>query len=411
MTSRPASIGHPDLPTRYRGAILIPTGRIGQNQRAEEGATTGWTKPAAWIFRRRVELRLALRITVAGLVAFAFAHLLELRQGYWAVLTAVIVVQANVGGSLKAASDRLIGTLAGGLYGVVIVSLIPEAGTLWRGIALAMLLVPLAIAAALRPGLRVAPVTAIIVLLGSTSQTVGLLPSTTDRVIEIALGSAIAFVVSLFVLPTRAHVQLAEAAGDALDLLAELVPVLLAGLSGRPEQAKVQALYRRIRGGLAKLDTFAEEARRERASLLSGEPDPEPVLRTVRRLRHDLVMVDRATREPLVESVAGPLMPSLDDLSQALVTFLRETALAFRARRPAPDLEAFHRSLTTFHAAMAGIRRAGLTRELAGDAIARIFGLAFALEQLGRDLDDLASRASERAGIPAGSEQKSISQS
>src|ERR1700690_964575 len=120
-------------------------------------------------------------------------------------------------------------------------------------------------------------------------------------------------------------------------------------------------------------------------------------------------MVDRATREPLVESVSGPLMPSLGDLSLALVTFLRQTAQAFRARRPAPGLEGFHRSLTTFHAAMAGIRRAGLTRELAGDAIARLFGLALALEQLGRDLDDLASRASERAGIRAGAGRSPIS--
>ena len=142
----------------------------------------------AWLGRHRIELRLGLRITVAGLLAFALAHLLELKQGYWAVLTAVIVVQANVGGSLKAASDRLIGTLAGGAYGVVIVTLIPQEDTLWRGAGLALALLPLAIAAAFRPGLRVAPVTAIIVLLGVNSQTAGALPSVIDRVIEIGAG-------------------------------------------------------------------------------------------------------------------------------------------------------------------------------------------------------------------------------
>jgi hypothetical protein len=47
---------------------------------------------------------------------------------------------------------------------------------------------------------------------------------------------------------------------------------------------------------------------------------------------------------------------------------------------------------------MAALRREGLTRELPGDAIARIFGLAFALDQISRDLDDLASRAEERTG-------------
>ncbi len=356
-------------------------------------------------------MRLGLRITVAGLLAFVLAHLLVLRQGYWAVLTAVIVIQGNVGGSLKAATDRLIGTLAGGAYGVLIATLIPRGDPLWLGLALALLLVPLAIAAALRPGLRVAPVTAIIVLLGTTSQNIGLLPATIERVIEIALGSAIAFGVSLLVLPTRAHVQLAEAAADTLDLLADLVPALLAGLSGRPDPAKVQALYRRIRSALAKLDGFAEEARREKASLLTEEPDPEPVLRTIRRLRHDFVMIDRATRDPLDPSAAGPLMPSLSELSAALGAFLRESANAFRERRLPPDLEKFRRALTVYHAAMAGIRRQGLTRDLASEAAARIFGLAFALEQLGRDLKDLANRAEERAGHSARGPGRPISRS
>src|SRR4029077_21271428 len=126
---------------------------------------------------------------------------------------------------------------------------------------------------------------------------------------------------------------------------------------------------------LARLDAFAEEARHEKASLLTEEPDPEPILRTIRRLRHDFVMIDRATRDPLPESVAGPLMPSLRELSAALEAFLRETAKAFGKHEAPPMLEEFHRSLTTYHAAMAGIRRQGLTRDLADDATARIFGL------------------------------------
>ena len=373
--------------------------------------TNIWAKPAAWLRRRRAEMRLALRITVAGLLAFAFAHLWDLRQGYWAVLTAVIVVQANVGGSLKAATDRLFGTLAGAAYGVLVATLLPQGDALWRGLALVLLLVPLAVAAALRPGLRVAPVTAIIVLLGSASQTIGLFPSAIERVIGIALGSAIAFVVSLLVLPTRAHAQLAEATAGILDLLADLVPALLGGLSGRLDPAKVQEFYRRIRSALAKLDGFTEEARREKASLLTEEPDPEPLLRTIRRLRHDFVMIDRATRDPLAAAAAGSLLPALGDLSAALAAFLRQSAMAISERRAPPALDPFHRALTNYHAAMAGIRREGLTRDLAVEATAQIFGLAFALEQLGRDLDDLASRTQERAGDSARGRAKPISRS
>jgi uncharacterized membrane protein YccC len=61
--------------------------------------------------RRGGELRLALRTTLAGLITFALAELLNLPQGYWAVLTSVIIMQGSVGGSLKAGIDRLIGSL------------------------------------------------------------------------------------------------------------------------------------------------------------------------------------------------------------------------------------------------------------------------------------------------------------
>jgi Pirin C-terminal cupin domain/Fusaric acid resistance protein-like len=187
-------------------------------------------KAKSWLGRHRIELRLGLRITVAGVLAFVFSHLLELKQGYWAVLTAVIVVQANVGGSLKAASDRLIGTLAGGAYGVVIVTLVPAQDTIWRGASLVLALLPLAIAAAFRPGLRVAPVTAIIVLLGATTQTGGALPSVIERVVEIAMGSAIAFAVSLFVLPTRAaYIVAGEVEVEGQRLGMGQMPVFAAG--------------------------------------------------------------------------------------------------------------------------------------------------------------------------------------
>lgn len=358
----------------------------------------GAAKAGIWLGRHHIELRLGLRITIAGLLAFALAHLLELRQGYWAVLTAVIVVQANVGGSLKAASDRLIGTLAGGAYGVVIVTLVPAEGTIWRGTSLVVALLPLAIAAAFRPGLRVAPVTAIIVLLSATAQTAGALPSAIERVIEIGLGSAIAFGVSLLVLPTRAHAQLAASAADCLDLLAETVPALLDGLSGRLDPQKMHLMHRRIRGAMSKLEVFADEARRERASLLTGEDDPEPVLRTIRRLRHDLIIVDRATRDALPKSLAEPLQPSLANLSAALEAALRGLAGAIRDRKLPPSLAAFHDRLTTYHEAMSGVRCAGLIRDLPVDGAALIFGLTFALDQISRDLDDLTSRAEERAG-------------
>jgi hypothetical protein len=71
---------------------------------------------------------LSPRITVAGLIALALGELLGVRQVYWAVMMAVIVMQASVGGSLKATIDRLAGTTAGALWDAALGAAIPASG-------------------------------------------------------------------------------------------------------------------------------------------------------------------------------------------------------------------------------------------------------------------------------------------
>src|SRR5262245_35080512 len=85
---------------------------------------------------RNSELRLAVRGTAAAVLAFALAKLLGFAHGYWAVITSIIVLQTSVGGSLKAALDRLAGTMAGALWGAAIAVLVPHDTT--TGLATAM---------------------------------------------------------------------------------------------------------------------------------------------------------------------------------------------------------------------------------------------------------------------------------
>ena len=80
-----------------------------------------------WLTKYQLEARLTLRMSAAGLIAFALAQLLGLARDYWAVLTAVIVMQASVGGSLKAMLDRFLGTIGGAAWGAVVTSSLPHA--------------------------------------------------------------------------------------------------------------------------------------------------------------------------------------------------------------------------------------------------------------------------------------------
>ena len=84
-------------------------------------------------------------------------------------------------------------------------------------------------------------------------------------------------------------------------------------------------------------------------------------------------------------------------ISASLSAVLDDVARALAAREAAPDLGAVGEALAAFDAALAALREAGVTRELPGEAVERIFGLAFGFEQLGRNLTELAGRVRELA--------------
>jgi uncharacterized membrane protein YccC len=357
------------------------------------------TAPAPdWFARHRPEIRLSLQMTVAGLAAFAVAELLGLAQVYWAVLTAVIVTQSSIGGSLKASFDRFFGTIGGAAWGVAVSVTLPHSGALSLGLALAVALVPLAVGVALWPRYRVAPVTAAIVLLGTASEA-GVAAAALDRVFEIGLGSVVALGVALAVMPSRAHLLLYAAANDALAAMREQVHLLLAAADGRADPAAVLRLHDRIRAAVERANAVADEVVRERVSRLADAPDPEPLVRGLRRLSHDLVTIGRVRAAGLPEPVGSRLAGPRAALAAALASGLEGVGAALVAGAPPPSLAPVTVALQQYDASMQALRRDRVTRDLSGDDVERVFGLAFALEQIGRNLDELANRAREAAEL------------
>jgi len=346
-----------------------------------------------WLARHRLEAGLTARMSAAGLITFAVAHWLGLTQIYWAVLTAVIVMQASLGGSLKAMLDRLVGTIGGAGWGVAVTLTLPHQSALSTGLALAVSLVPLAAVVAFRPGYRVAPVTAVIVLLAQTNQS-GVIEAALERVFEIGLGSLIALGVALIVSPARAHDLLCAAGRDALALMADQVELLL-GAPGPPDPAAVVALHDRIRGEVERAAAAAGEAAHERRSYLIEAPDPDPLVRTLRRVSHDLIIVARALAAPLPETVAARMARPIAAIAAALSAAFNDIGTALATRSAPPDLRAVTEALAAVEDELAALRRDGATLALPEEAVERLFGLAFGFEQIGRNLGELAGRVGE----------------
>jgi uncharacterized membrane protein YccC len=355
-----------------------------------------WRSLRTQVLEHRAQLSLSVRVTTAAVSGFMLSHLLHLPLPLWTVLTAVILTQVSFGRSLKATMDYLVGTVGGAIYTGAIAALVPHNSEIALAGVLMLAVAPLALLGAINSRFTVATFTGVMVLL-VPGITHGPIESAFYRVVEVALGSVIALAVSLLVLPARAHSLAIEAAAQALDLAARSIPELFAGFVKVCDMSAIGSIQDSIGQAVTRLHGIGAEAKHERLSVLQAEPELGPLLRTLLRLRHDLVMIGRAAAEPLPEKIRQRLGAPLVRVAETAADYLRQSGEALAARRGPSPLAAAEAALDGCAAAFAVIRGEGLTLGLPVDAVERIFALGFALEQLRHNFHDLERCVKEAA--------------
>jgi hypothetical protein len=355
-----------------------------------------------WPRLRAAQLALALRVTVSAAVAFSLATALHLLLPLWAVLTSLIVTQMSVGRSLKVTRDYMFGTIGGAIYGGAIGVLIPYSGSGEAGLLalLVLTVAPLALIASYNPSLNTATVTAVIVLLVPTMHHTSPVGSAIDRVMEVAVGAFTGLLVSFLVLPSRAHSLLRLNAARTLELIAAAFSELLAGLSRGRDNDALHRIQDGIGAALVDLNSTGAEAERERAAHLSFCPDTGPLLRTILRLRHDVVMVGRASVVPLPPDLQARLAAPLSGVSDAIAGYLKAAAEALRASAAAPAFAPVETALKAYVEEVAAVRGEGLTHGRPADVVERFFALGFVLEQMRQNLNDLERVVTEWSDAP-----------
>jgi uncharacterized membrane protein YccC len=330
-------------------------------------------------------------------LTLAVSQLFHLRFALWAVLTAVLLTQMSVGRSLKATADYLAGTLGGAIFAGAVGALIPHDSETGLAVVLAITLVPIALVAAENPRLSAGPFTAVLVLLAPTVTHLTPIASAFERVVEVAVGCAVGLAVSFGVLPARAYDLAIDAGGRMLGLLARLLPHLFKGLTRSLDQAGILRIQDRIGAAYAGMDAIAMEGMHERMTYLASECDLTPLLRTLLRLRHDFVMIGRTAAAPLPSQLHIRLGQPLTSISDAAADYLRASGAALVGRKRAPSHGAVDAAFDDFAAEMTRLRREDPMHDLPVEATERIFTLAFALEQLRRDFNDLGRCVTDHA--------------
>lgn len=356
--------------------------------------------PMSWIQRHAADFRLSFKTTVAGLATYAVVEFLHLHQGAWAVLSAVLIMQASVGASLRAARDRLISTLGGAGYSAAVVALLPHDDPVRLSVALGVALAPVAFLTSIYSSFKTALITTVIILLSGTGQSGGLVGSAMDRVVEIALGSVIGLGTALFLLPTRAHGLIALTSSRILDLLARLLTESLADRSVTADSKAIQSLHDALRSTFVRVETITDEATRERQAYLSTKPSPDALLRTLRRLRYDMVIIGRVTAAPFPSGDNTRIRERLAVIAQSAAAFLHGTSQALIRQARPPGIEAVEAAVASFQDELAALHAKSDAASIGGAPLGMLITLGFALEHLSLNFKDLHSRVDELAEHP-----------
>ena len=187
-----------------------------------------------------------LQLAASVALSFLASGLLGLPQGFWAVMSALIVMRANPDATLDAGRDRVLGTVAGAFAGVAGIALFGDRGH--APVASLAIVCALAFLTAVRPALRSAPIAALIVLAATGSATQGPLHAALLRTAEIATGVVTSLVVAWLARHLGTRARPAAACAQLLRQLEQQLRLPAdAATDVREKQARtVRATARRI---------------------------------------------------------------------------------------------------------------------------------------------------------------------
>ncbi|MFG1202430.1 FUSC family protein [Xanthobacter aminoxidans] len=342
-------------------------------------------------------LKLALRATIAGIVTYLLAEQFSLPNGYWAVLTAVLVVQATLGASLSVAIDRALGTLAGGVVGVA-GAMVAGPSQIQTLVVLSLALFIAAAMAARSPSFKLAPVTVIIVMLAHPGDVAPWLAGLT-RVAEITLGGVVGLLCAILILPERALGKLFPHCAKALRLTARLLDLGRGGLLGQGiDPSVIDQLNAGARLALRAADLRLVEVRAEQAGRLTTQTDPAPVVRGARRLWHSAIILlrnaDRPLDEPVVGLVSAALTAATTTLSaqmSAIADRLDGLSVADLATRA----DAASAAVAALEARVEELNTQGAFGAVGSETLTALFSAVSACVHMRENLEELSARLAE----------------
>jgi uncharacterized membrane protein YccC len=335
-------------------------------------------KPRILSWERQRLLIHAAKTALAAALCWWMALRFGWRDGYWGSISAIIVLQSNVGSTVSASRDRILGTLIGAVLGF---SFSLFGALPWNYILAVLAAVIVCGLLGLRSSSRLAGVTITIIMLVQKTGPRWILAL--DRVGEVILGIVVALAVTTLVLPDRARLRLRDGLAQEFLVLGAFFEAILQGFRGAPAE-NLPALREDALAMLRGNNQLLEEARNEP----SGGPGWREGLSTLsqfgRSLFDALVALEFSVKDSHHDAFAQQLEPALGKLAVDIRSGFHHVAGRIHAWRfnlvpPQMNLE---EDIAQLEARMDAVRHTGIGFSQA--EILRAYAVQLHLKQIAR---------------------------
>jgi uncharacterized membrane protein YccC len=341
--------------------------RLGQN-----------AEPKIFTWDRQRLLIHATKTALAAALCWWLAKLFGWRDAYWGSISAIIVLQSNVGATVTASRDRILGTAIGGVFGLSF-SLF---GTLpWNYILAVLAAMIVCGLLGLRNSSRLAGVTVTIVMLVEKSGPRWTLAL--DRVGEVLLGIVVALAVTTLVLPDRARLRLRDGLAQEFLLLGAFFAAILQGFRGTPPE-NLLALRDDVLAMLRDNTQLLDAARNEPLGGRGWREALNMLSQFGRSLFDALVALEFSVKDSHQDAFAQQLEPELGKLAADILSGFHHVAGRIHAWRfdvEPPNMNLEH-DIEQLEARMDLVRHTGI--EFSQAEILRAYAMQLHLKQIAR---------------------------
>ena len=343
--------------------------------------------PSFWS-RESGALKQGIKTGLAGTITYAIYAGWNLPQGYWAVFAALVVTQANVGASWKAALYRTIGSTSGALAAALLLPMLGT-GAVRAAIAIFILASFFAYLTALHPSFSAAGFTAALILVFGGIQEPWHFAWL--RVAYTLLGAVVAFAVSALVWPVHARVALRNKMSTILQGAGQLYrAIAAAALQGANNEQQVHLLDRHLHDLRRGITQQMEEARSEITFARFNQGAFQAFVDRSDQVRRRLTAMAEDSSLYVHAQIQPELVPSVPVLVDSTASMFFDVAAAIRTQiKLAPSASELERALRALDADLAHLREQRITAPFTLDRMLPFWSFVFNLREIAQDLKQL----------------------